>query len=262
MAGAAPVASLPMYDWPEVEWAHDALWTVLAKRLSAAGIAAPDNLERARAIDSVWRDPGLVLSQTCGLPFSTRLRGLVRLVATPIYNVPGCQGGHYSSMIVARATEGAEELRRFAGQRFAFNTPDSFSGSAALREAMKEARVDPAAADWIETGGHRASVRAVAEERADVAAIDAVCWALALRYEPEAAARLKVIAMTPLRPGLPLITAVERPDDQVSAIRAVLNDAIADPDTLKAREALRIIGIATFDEWDYLPIATLGRQAS
>ena len=88
------------------------------------------------------------------------------------------------------------------------------------RAACKEAGLDPRRPEWIETGSHRASVRAVAEEKADVAAIDAVCWALALRYEPEAVSRLKVIGQTPLRPGLPFITAVERDDSEVGAIRA------------------------------------------
>jgi ABC-type phosphate/phosphonate transport system substrate-binding protein len=36
----------------------------------------------------------------------------------------------------------------------------------------------------IETGGHRASIRAVAEGRADLTAIDCRSWALALRHEP------------------------------------------------------------------------------
>ncbi len=260
MAGPAPVASLPMYDWPEVAWAHDLLWSAVARRLSAAGIFAPTTIERSRSRDAVWRDPGLVLSQTCGFPFSTRLRGMVRLVGVPNYRVPGCQGADYSSMIVTRRDEPAEEVRRFAGRRFAYNSANSLSGFIVLRAAMKEAGLDPAREDWIETGSHRASVRAVAAEEADVAAIDAVCWALALRYERESAAKLKVIATTPFRPGLPLITAVERSEDDVAKIQAVLRDALADPATKRAREALLIVGLSVIDEWDYVPIAALGRQ--
>jgi len=251
-----------MYDWPEIAWANDALWAAIATRLDIAGIAAPPALDRERHSDVVWRDPGLLISQTCGLPFSTRLRGMVRLIATPVYNVPGCEGPLYSSMIVTRSAESAEEIGRFSGRRFAFNTADSLSGNLALRAAMKDAGIDPASANWVETGSHRASVRAVAEERADVAAIDAVCWAFALRHEPEAASRLKVIATTPLRSGLPLITAGERRDDQVTTIRSVLKDVLADPDVKSARQALQITGMRVMDEFDYMPIATLGRQLS
>jgi ABC-type phosphate/phosphonate transport system substrate-binding protein len=260
VAGAAPVASLPMYDWPEVEWANDALWQAIAARLGPSGIAAPPTLDRSRSSDAIWRDPGLVLSQTCGYPFSTRLRGMVRLVGTPVYNVPGCEGAYYSSMIVTRGDEPAGRLTDVAGRRFAYNTTDSLSGYLAFGAAAKEAGLDAEAFEWIESGSHRASVRAVAEEKADVAAIDAVCWALALRYEPEAASRLKVIETTPLRPGLPFVTAVERPDNDIQAIRAAIKDAIADPATRSARKALCIAGLGTFDEWDYSPIAALGRQ--
>lgn len=250
-----------MYDWPEVAWAHDQLWAALAERLNAAGIAAPETVDRSRDADLVWRDPGLVLSQTCGFPFSTRLRGIVRLVAVPTYGVAGCQGLHYSSMIVARSTEPAEELRLFAERRFAYNAADSLSGYFALRLAMKEAGIDAANVKWIETGSHRASIRAVATEDADVAAVDAVCWALAFSHEPESTSVLKVIAVTPLRPGLPLVTAVERSDDEVATMRAVLKDTFADPATKRARSALRIVGVGTSNEWDYIPIAALARKS-
>lgn len=251
-----------MYDWPEVAWANDALWSAISSRLNAAGVAAPAELDRMRQSEAVWRDPGLVVSQTCGLPYSTRLRGMVRLLATPVYSVPGCEGARYSSMIITRSDEPDEALSRFAGRRFAYNGADSLSGSVALRAAMREAGTDPSAAEWIDTGSHRASLRAVAEGGADIAAIDAVCWALALRYEPQAAARLKVIATTPLRPGLPLITAGERGDREVATIRAALKDACADAGTKPARAALQIAGLRVMDEWDYLPLATLGRQLS
>jgi ABC-type phosphate/phosphonate transport system substrate-binding protein len=248
-----------MYDWPEVAWAHDALWAATAERLDKAGLAAPASLERSRSLEEVWRDPDLVLSQTCGFPFATRLRGRVRLVATPAYAVEGCEGPRYSSMIVARRDEAGSRLADFAGRRVAFNTQDSLSGYVALVASMRDEGLAPDAFEWIATGSHRASIRAVAEERADVAAIDAVCWALALRHEPQATAALQIVATTPLRPGLPLITAAERSDREVAAIRAALVHAIAAPATTAAREALMINGLGVLDEWDYVPIAALGR---
>jgi ABC-type phosphate/phosphonate transport system substrate-binding protein len=248
-----------MYDWDEVAWAHDLLWAAVADRLNATGITAPSAIDRTRPADSVWRDPGLVLSQTCGFPFSTRLRGMVRLVAVPTYDAAGCQGAAYSSMIVTRRGESSEEIGLFAGRRFAYNSADSLSGFLALKSTMREAGLDPSKVEWIETGSHRASIRAVAAEGADVAAIDAVCWALALRHEAAASA-LKVMAVTPLRPGLPLITAVERTDREVATIRAALKEAFLDPATRAACAAIHITGIGTYDEWDYWPIAALARR--
>jgi ABC-type phosphate/phosphonate transport system substrate-binding protein len=260
MADAPRVASLPMYDWPEIAWANDVLWSDIAARLNAGGIPAPNKLERWRPSDTVWRDPGLVLSHTCGYPFSTRLRGIVRLVGTPIYDVPGCDGPYYSSMIVVRADEPGERLADVRGKRFAYNATDSLSGYLALGAAAKEAGVDAGLRQWIETGSHRASICAVAEDKADVAAIDPVCWALALRHEREASSRLKVIAQTPLRPGLPFVTAIERSDAEVQAIRSAIVDSIADRETLLARHALSLAGLGSFNEFDYGPIAALGRQ--
>ncbi len=260
MADAAPVASLPMYDWPEVAAANDAFWVAIASRLRKSGIAAPPMLDRWRSSDTIWRHPDLLLSQTCGFPFSTRLRGMVRLVGTPIYDVPGCEGAFYSSMIVVRADEPAGRLADVRYRRIAYNTTDSLSGYLALGAAVKEAGLQGRPAEWIETGSHRASLRAVADETADVAAVDAVCWALALRYEPEVVSRLKVLERTPLRPGLPFITAVERPDSELQAIRVAIREAIADPATPATREALRLTGLGSFDEWDYSPIAALGRS--
>jgi ABC-type phosphate/phosphonate transport system substrate-binding protein len=248
-----------MYDWPELEAAHGLLWAAIAERLRALGIPAPVSLDRSRPSDAVWRDAGLVLSQTCGFPFSTRLRGMVRLVGTPIYDVPGCTGAYYSSMIVVRNGLKAERLADVAGLRFAYNSLDSLSGHMAPRAAMTECRVDPDSCQWIETGSHRLSILSLTEEVADVASIDAVCWALALRYEPQAAARLKIIETTPFRPGLPFITAVERDDEGLRSLRTAVKEALSDPATHAARRLLHIAGLGSLDEWDYGLIAALGR---
>lgn len=246
-----------MYDWPETAWANDTLWRAIAERLNAAGIAAPAALERSPAAEAVWRDPGLVLSQTCGYPYATRLIDKVRLVATPVYGVAGCDGPLYSSAIVVRGDERGGALADFTGRRVAYNASDSLSGYRALIAAMHDASLDPASFAWVETGGHRASVRAVAEGRADMAAIDAVCWALAERHENEAVAQLAAIAWTPLRPALPFITAGGRSDDEVAALRTALSDALVDAEIADARQALALNAVAVLKAEDYAPLAAL-----
>ncbi|MFN3646541.1 MAG: hypothetical protein ACK4S2_08505, partial [Gemmobacter sp.] len=67
-------ASLPMYDRPEVQAANDRLWAGIRDRLRAAGLAAPETLVRGRwPLWDHWTAPDLVLSQTCGLPYRSRL---------------------------------------------------------------------------------------------------------------------------------------------------------------------------------------------
>ena len=256
MPEAKPVASFPMYDWPEVQWAHDALWSAIGPRLRENGIAAPDTLDRSRPLGEEWFDPGLVLSQTCGFPFATRLIGKVSLVATPAYDAKGCLGPYYSTFIVVRREECPSDLAGFSGQRFAFNSEDSLSGRIAFRIAMEAAGLSPQTESWVETSGHRASVRSVAACETDIASIDSVCWRLAQEYEPDAVSRLRVLAQTPLRPGLPLITA-RRPESEVSVIRSAVAEALADAATDKARAALHLAGVAVLTEADYAPIADL-----
>jgi ABC-type phosphate/phosphonate transport system substrate-binding protein len=252
------VASLPMYDWPEVRWAHDALWSAVATRLETAGIPAPKALDRARPSDEVWRDPGLVLSQTCGYPYATRLSGHLRIVATPIYDVEGCDGPLYSSAIIVRKGEGGRTLADFAGRRFAYNSDDSLSGYVAPRAEMRCARLDADAFTWVEVGSHRESVRAVANGNADIASIDAVCWALAQEYEAESVAKLQVLAWTPKRPSLPFVSARAADAVRLEKLRAALAEAIAASETAPAWQALRLSGVAVISESDYMPIAALG----
>jgi ABC-type phosphate/phosphonate transport system substrate-binding protein len=257
LPGRSLVASLPMYDWPEVAWATDALWTAVAARLRSTGIAAPAALDRSRPSEDVWLDPGLVLSQACGYPFSRRLIGKVRLVGTPVYEVEGCEGPYYSTVIVARRGEGGG-LSDFGDRRFAMNSDDSLSGYVAFRAAMHAAGIDSDSVVWVETGSHRASLRAVAAGAADIASIDAVCWALARNHEEGAVAKLEAVTWTPLRPGLPLLTSL-RDADEVARIRIAIRDALADPASEAPRNALHLSDVAMVAEAAYAPLAGLWR---
>jgi ABC-type phosphate/phosphonate transport system substrate-binding protein len=241
-----------MYDWPEVASAHDALWAAIADRLADAGIAAPRRLDRSTATESVWRSPGLVLSQTCGYPFVTRLRGAVDLLAVPIYAAEGCEGVCYSSVIVVRRDDPGESIAAFGGRRFAFNSRDSLSGYVALVGHARERGLAEHAVHWVETGSHRAALVAVAEGRADLAAIDAVCWELALRHEAAACRKLRVLDRTRLRSALPFITAAGRPIAEFQAVRDAFLAALASPEMSAARDALCLSGAEAMAEDEYL----------
>jgi ABC-type phosphate/phosphonate transport system substrate-binding protein len=246
-----------MYDWPEVQWANDALWAAIRDRLRASGIAAPENLDRNTPREELWTDPALVLSQTCAWPYVTRLTGRVALVATPVYDVDGCVGPLYSSFLIARADQRRARLSAFRGLRFAFNAGDSLSGYVALRQAMKSEGLGLSDVDWHETGGHRASLLAVSGGVADLAAIDAVCWALAGRHDAAAVAGLRVVSRTPLRPGLPLISDRDADPARLDAIRGALREVLRDAATLKARQALFLAGFDVVPEAEYQALAGL-----
>lgn len=215
------IASLPMYDWPELREATDALWADIRAGLTQIGISAPKHLSREMAEESTWLHPDLLLGQTCGYPFSTVLKEKVRYVATPTYLVQGCKGPTYSSAIVVRK-DSALDLASLAGARLAFNSLMSLSGYRALAAVFGDPQKH--FGSLIQSGSHRQSARNVAECTADIAAIDAVCWHLLNQHELETASQLKVIGWTKNRPALPFITSLNTSDDTVDGLRQVLSE--------------------------------------
>lgn len=240
------IASLPMYDWPEVQTHTDRYW----QGIRAALNAGPTDLTRdVDDMQAHWLDPDLLLSQTCGMPYRTRLLGKVTRIGTPDYGLPGCPPGHYCSVLVAHAQDDRGQLSDFTSDIFAYNEGGSQSGWAApmSHAAALGLRFDR----LLATGAHRASIRAVAEGRAALASIDAVTWELALRHEP-AALQLKVLARTDPTPGLPYITALGR--DPAPIARAIAR-AIADLDA-DTRAALHLSGLCDIPDQAYLAVPT------
>ena len=242
------IASLGMYDFGAAQAANDRLWALIGTGLRGRGLDAPATLTRGEsAYWPAWESPDLILSQTCGYPFRARLHGRVTYVGTPDYGVEGCAPGHYRSVFVVRDDDPRTTLAAFDGARFAYNEPLSQSGWAApqTHAARLGIRLPPA----LQTGGHRLSAAAVVDGRADIAALDAVTFALMQGVDP-AATRLRVIAKTEPTPGLPYITASGRDAapifDAVSAAIA----ALAAPD----RAALHLRGFVRIPVADYLAV--------
>ncbi len=198
------LVSLPMYDWPEVSDALDRLWGSIRQSLDELGVDAP--VERARPDESIthWRNPSLLLSQTCGLPLRRHLLDAVMVIGAFDHRLPATDPGDYHSVVIVRDDHPAKTIGEIQQATAAVNTADSQSGHAALRHALighagSITRV-------VSSGSHRRSVQFVAAGQADIASIDAVSWELARSHEP-AAAGCRVLTRTPPTPGLPLITA-------------------------------------------------------
>ena len=247
-----PIAVLPMYDRPEIRTETDRLWALIRDRLRDGGVNAPEALDRTTPRAEAWLSPDLVLGQTCGLPFATRLAGRVALVGAPDYAVDGCPPGHYASALVVRSDDPRTELAAFAGATVALNERGSQSGHGALLAAVAPfARAGRFFGAVRLTGSHAGSIAAVARGEADIAAIDAVTWRLARRHEPAAAA-LRPLAFTEPTPGLPFVTA--RSNDPAT-VAAACEDAIAALDA-GARDALGLRGFIRFTDADYAPLAS------
>lgn len=236
------IAALPMYDRPENAAAHDALWSLIRDGLRARGVAAPDALDRATGHMEGWARDDLVLSQICNLPWRARFRDKVTLIGASDYGLD-CAPGHYFSVFVVRAEDPATDPAQRA-ERFAYNEALSNSGWGAPQ--LWAARHGFAFAPHLATGAHWESARAVAEGRADIAAIDAITWGNLSRWSPDAA-RLRVIGRTDATPGQSFIT---RKGQDPAPYRAAIAEAI-DALPVDHRATLGLRGIVALPLSDY-----------
>jgi ABC-type phosphate/phosphonate transport system substrate-binding protein len=248
--------SLPMYDFPELRDAHDALWAAIRRQLSAHGIAAPVALTHDDDVVGLWNSPRLGISQACGWPIVHDLVGVAVPFGTFVFDAPGVEGPRYRMRIVA-GTEGAG-IADYRDQVAAVNAEDSLSGRLSLLAAGGVQRAWPGGT--LLTGAHVESIRALREGRAAIASIDAVTLAILTRYRPDDVAGLRVIAEGPLVASLPLIVPADTDAAALLAIRAAFHAAVHAEQTRDARDALGLVDFVAVDIDHYAPVLRLGRE--
>ncbi|CUH18550.1 hypothetical protein JSE7799_00442 [Jannaschia seosinensis] len=228
------IASLAWYPAAAPAW--EALWDGIRARLPDDLDGVPERLIWPQDFRAHWRDRNLLLSMTCALPMKLGLDRHVHVVGAPAWDVPDLPAlprGHYCSHIVTRADE-TRPLGVAARGGLAVNAGDSQSGWGTLVAAGLDG-------PRLLTGSHAASMAAVAEGRADLAAIDVVTWAIAPHPD------LRVRVTTPPTPATPFVTA--RAD-----LVGVLRDAIAGAIRAQSREdriASRLRGIEAMPDDAY-----------
>ncbi|ACK51747.1 putative ABC phosphate/phosphonate transporter, periplasmic ligand binding protein [Methylocella silvestris BL2] len=251
--GARKIAAFPMYDLPQLASATDAFWGAIAKRLEDAGLTGvPISLTRSEDYAATWRDPRLLLGQACGYPLMKRFRNAARIVATPLYTSPGCESWSHCSVFITNAKAGRPTLDALRGSVCAVNGFDSNTGMNLLRAAIAPLAGKRAFFhSVVVTGSHLASLEAVADGRADLAAIDCVSFAHFQHFEPALARRVTQIGRSTRTAAPPFITARETDDAVVEILRGALNDVAADPELDSVRAALVIGGFEVLSEADY-----------
>lgn len=215
------IASLPMYAHPAHRGAHDRLWALIRDGLRGAGCAAPDNLDHDIDHLSAWARDDLVLSQICNLPYRLRFKDQLTLIGAADYGIEGCALGYYHSVFVTHPETAATGPADLQDARFVCNDTLSQSGYAApqLWAIARGFQFRLTA----QTGAHFDSITMVAEGRAELAAIDAQTWRMALALHPSARA-LKVIGKTDSSPGQSFVT---RTAIDPALFRAIITAAIA-----------------------------------
>ena len=257
------VASLPMYDLPEVSAALDALWAGIARHLRREGMnGVPEALVHGTALRTLWADPELLLSQCCGFDLVKNYTRNLRPVATPRYGAPGCDDCRYSSVVIVAADSKAAGLEDLRGGVCAVNGPESHSGMNALRALIAPLSGDGRFfAEVIETGTHSDSVALVAAGRADSAAIDCVTYALLARHRPQAIAGTRILCWTETAPGIPYVTRSDIGSDTVERLCAALAEVFEDGGLKAAREELFLAGLEVLPHADYYELVELERRA-
>ena len=168
-------------------------------------------------VDSVPRER-LLFGHTCGYPYlKFHSRDYVP-VCVPVFDAAGVSGSLYSSRMIVPANSGIDSLAACRGKTVALNGYDSNSGMNLLRYELARAGAGPGFFGKVMiSGGHPASLEAVASGEAQLAAIDCVSFQLLADFEPALVAAVDSIGFTAQSCGLPFIVARDRDSPELRA---------------------------------------------
>ena len=158
------LALMPLYDWPELHHLTDAVWDCVRQAAREEGLDLPVGLDHRPQRVSAWMNDGVVFSQLCGSPWYRSHRHHARYLATSNFDLTDNLDGQYYSKIIVANDSPLHALDGLEQATFAFNDPDSQSGVHCLRPLLD---IEPSLNRGVESGGHRFSIEAVADGRAD-----------------------------------------------------------------------------------------------
>ena len=213
------IASLPMYDRPANAAAHDRLWARIRDGLRAAGVDAPDALNRDVLYRDSWGRDDLVLGQICVLPWKLRFEGKLTLIGASDYGVETCPPGYFNAVMLARADD-TRDVETIIQGRFAANARHSQSGYGAAMNFAN--RMEWTLPEPVITGAHDASVAQVASGAADFCFVDAHTYWMQRRDFP-AARDCRIVHRTRPVPGQSFVT---KPGADPALYFGAISDAI------------------------------------
>jgi ABC-type phosphate/phosphonate transport system substrate-binding protein len=261
--------SLSMYALPEMAAANTAFWAAVREALRQEGHSAvPETIVPPSLDLPIGIAAGTLLSHMCGYPLLTLYLGQYELLAAPLHDLPGCAVDPngtpaHCSFIVVAADSPFRELEDLRGARFIMNGWHSNSGMNLPRHLVAHlAREGRFFGSVTVSGAHVASMAAVAEGSADVAAIDCVTFGLVARHRPKDIARLRIIAETVASPAIPFITSAHTAPALIEALRRVLTSAGHRPALQEAMAGLSIRDIRPVTAQAYATVAAFEEEAA
>ena len=250
-------AELAMYVAPQPVQVASEQWLTRIVAL----LDAPRRDGRGLELLELFRSPDLLLTQTCGYPLMTLLRGQVQLVGRPRYELNDSSAGNHCSLIVSRATDPRIDLAEFKGSRGVINDRHSNSGMNLFRHRLAPLQQGGRFfASVAISGAHQQSLRYVREGWADLACIDSVTFDCLARYAPAEVAGLRLVARTATSPTLPYITALSSGRDGAERIREAMNTALQQLPQVAA--ALGLKEVLPAREADYQKVLGYQQEAA
>jgi len=242
-------AELLMYVAPAaVQQANQAWLTRIFERLNLTRRNA-DHLD----LHGLWLAPELLVTQTCGYPLMTQLRGKVRVIGRPRYQLAHSSHGEHCSLLLTRDDNPRTQLADFYDSRGVINGHDSNSGMNLLRERLAPLQHDGRFfANVGISGAHRESLRWLREGRADLAAIDSVTYDYLARFAAEEVAGLRIVTHSAPSPTLPYVGPLHLSDQQAAHIREVMNQALQDLPHVVETLGIRAVLPASEDDYQVL----------
>jgi phosphonate transport system substrate-binding protein len=194
----------------------------------------------------------------CGLPYArSRDAGApIEPLAAPVPDDEEAAVYH-ADLLIAPGSE-LTTPEQLSGRRVGFNGEDSLSGWVMPRHALRGLGIDPEAFDWVATGSHRNSLRALQRGEIDAAPIDSTVRALETRADP-ALGELRRIARLGRMPSPP-VALVGDDEGLARALRAAL---AALHEEQAGRAALALGAAQRFDavgDADYAPVRAADAQ--
>ncbi|UQI29264.1 PhnD/SsuA/transferrin family substrate-binding protein [Pseudomonas bijieensis] len=207
-----------------------------------------------------WLSPDLLLSQTCGYPLVTSLRGRVRLIGRPSYELAHSSGGDHCSLLLCRADSAVTDLAGFQGSHGLINAQDSNSGMNLLRHTLAGISDHGFFSRLTFTGSHRESMRRLKEGGGDLASVDSVTYDYLARDNSDEIEGLRVLVRSVRSPCLPYITSIRRTPADADSIRKAMNEALSQLPEVSRTLAIREVLPAS--EADYACLLEYERSAA
>jgi len=155
----------------------------------------------------------------------------------------------YYSYIITRTNEAVSSFDELRGKRFAFTDPDSNSGCLVPTYMLAQRGETPKSffSDTFFSESHDASIRAVASELTDAAAVNSLTWKFIQQREPELAESIHVVEQSPPFAMPPVVVS----PSLNPALKAELKEALLTlHEDEKAVNLLKKLQIDRFEEID------------